>query len=443
MKKYVQGSAVARVLRDRNAALFLTGVVVSGFGSSAMWLTSGIWVKSLTGSDSLAALTVCAMWLPSMAGPLLGTVADRVRRRPLLVAANVTMTALLPLLIAANSPDRIWLLFAVLVLYGVNGVVQDAAEAALVATALDAELLGDFNGLRMTANEGMKLLAPLTGAGLYARFGGPSVALLDAGTFLVAAGIFALVRVAEERPRRARPRAARASLRGVAAETGEGVRHLWGSPVLRPLVLAGAATMFLASLSSSTLYAVVDKGLGHAPGFIGVLYAVQGAGSVTVGVLSGPLLRRLPARVFGALGVALFAAAVCLRAAPSDAVAFGCAFAVGAGLPCVLIATLTSVQRATPAPLLGRVAATANTLLFAPNAVALAVGSGLVAVVDYRVTLPVTGAMGLVVAGWLFLSPPGHDPSGTPWAATPPPRTSAPTPGPRPTPTPRDTGAVE
>ncbi|MFI6683374.1 MFS transporter [Streptomyces sp. NPDC050485] len=396
--KHARKWAIARVLRDRNAGLFLTGVVVSGFGSSAMWLTSGIWVKSLTGSDSLAALTVCAMWLPTLAGPALGTVADRVRRRPLLVTANLTMAALLPLLLAANSRDRIWLLFAVLVLYGVNGVVQDAAEAALVATALDEDLLGDFNGLRMTANEGMKLLAPLAGAGLYARCGGPAVALLDATTFVLAGGVFALIRVREERPSRTRSAS-------WTAETAEGIHHLWHSPALRPLVLAGAATMFLASLGSSALYAVVDKGLGHAPGFIGVLYAVQGAGSVSIGLLAGPLLRRLPARVFGAAGTGVFAVAVCLRALPSDGLALACAFSVGAGLPCVLIATLTSVQRATPSALLGRTTATANTLLFAPNAVALALGSGLVAVADYRVTLPVVGAAGLVVAGWLVLSP--------------------------------------
>ncbi|WP_328313598.1 MFS transporter [Streptomyces sp. NBC_00442] len=438
MNRHLHGTAVVRVLRDRNAALFLTGVVVSGFGSSAMWLTSGIWVKSLTGSDGLAALTACALWLPSMAGPVLGTVADRVRRRPLLVAANLTMTALLPLLVAADAPARIWLLFAVLVLYGVNGVVQDAAEAALVATTLDAELLGDFNGLRMTANEGMKLLAPLTGAGRYARFGGPAVALLDAGTFLLAAGVFSLVRSDEPRARPGKRGTAEppATATALMAETKAGVRHLWGSAVLRPLVLAGAATLFLASLISSASYAVVDKGLGHAPGFIGVLYAVQGAGSVCVGVLSGPLLRRLPARVFGALGAGVFASAVCLRAVPGDAVAFGCAFAVGAGLPCVLIASLTSVQRETPAHLVGRVSATANTLLFAPNAVALALGSGLVAVVDHRVMLPVTGAVGLVVAGWLLLAP-SREP------ATPAPPTGGSAPGPYPMPTPRDTGAVE
>ncbi len=77
---------------------YLMGVVVSGFGTTAMWLVSGIWVKSLTGSDALAALTAFALWAPVLLGPLLSTVADRVRRKPLLALLNAAMAALLPLL---------------------------------------------------------------------------------------------------------------------------------------------------------------------------------------------------------------------------------------------------------------------------------------------------------------------------------------------------------
>ena len=84
-----------------------------------------------------------------------------------------------------------------------------------------------------------------------------------------------------------------------------------------------------------------------------------------------------------------------LRAVPSDPVALVCSAAIGAGLPAVLIATLTSVQCETPGALLGRVTATANTLVFAPNAVGLAAGAALVEVVGHR---PVLVALG--VAGW-------------------------------------------
>ncbi|MFB7372594.1 MFS transporter [Streptomyces sp. NPDC056222] len=373
------------------AGLYLTGVLVSGFGTTAMWLASGIWVKSLTGSDSLAALTVFALWAPTLVGPLLGTVADRVRRRPLMVWTNLAMAALLPTLLWVDGADRVWLLFAVLVLYGIQGTVQEAAEVALAASALDKRLLGDFNGLRMTVNESVKLIAPLAAAGLFARYGGGPVALLDAATFALAAGVFALMRVREEKP-----------VRPVAAhwlrDTAEGLRTILASPVLRPLVLAGSFTMLLAGVNGAAIYAVVDRGLGHSPAYAGVLYAVQGAGSVVAGLAAGPLLRRVPERLLSAAGLALFAVAAGARAVPHDGVALVASALIGVGLPCVLVAAMTAVQREAPETAVGRAAATAHTMVFVPNAIALAAGAGLVALVDIRLLLPLLAVAGLAGA---------------------------------------------
>ncbi|GAA0903645.1 MFS transporter [Streptomyces thermoalcalitolerans] len=371
-----------RVLRDRGAGLCLAAVVVSGFGTSALWLASGVWVKDLTGSDGLAALCLLAMWAPSLAGPPLGALADRTRRGPLLVWANLLLAVLVLSLLTVGSPGDILLLYAVLFLYGATGVVHDAAQSALVATAVDPKLLGDFNGLRMTAMEGMKLLAPLAGAGLYTAYGGPCVALLDSVTFLIAAGLYAMLRVREDRPR-----PAEGSWR---EHTVEGARCLWSHPRLRPLVLAGGATMLFAGLNGALAYAVVDF-LGHAPAYAGVLYAAQGVGSVVTGLASGTALRRLGSRRFAACGIALTAAGVALRAIPSDPVALVCSAAIGAGLPCVLVAALTAVQRETPKALLGRAAATAHTLIFVPNVLGLAVGAALVGAVALPLLLVLLG----------------------------------------------------
>ncbi|WP_031150449.1 MFS transporter [Streptomyces erythrochromogenes] len=390
-----------RVLRDRNAGLYLLGVVVSGFGTTAMWLVAGIWVKSLTGSDSLAALTVFAMWAPVLAGPALGVLADRLPRRPLLVAACLVMAVLLPALCLVDSAGRVWLLFAVLLVYGICGTLHEAAEAALVAKAVDVRLLGDFNGLRMTAGESMKLLAPLAGAALFTRFGGASVALLDAVTFALAAGLFVLLRVDRDATERVGPRA------GGLAQALEGGRQLWGSPVLRPLVAAAAAVMFLAGINGAVVYAVADDVLGRTPAYVGVLYAVQGAGSVLSGLVAGPLLRRMPVRVFTAAGTALFALGCGGRALPYEAAALVGSALIGAGLPCVLIAALTTVQREVPDSVVGRTAATANTLVFVPNALALALGAGLVALVDVTLLLPVLTAVGLAVSLLLVTAPVG------------------------------------
>lgn len=388
-------------MRDRDAGFFLAAVVVSGFGTSALWLVSGVWVKDLTGSDGLAALCLVAMWAPTVAGPLLGALADRVPRKPLLIGANLLPAALLPLLFTVDSPDRVPLLLAVLFLYGAAGVVHDAAESALVAGAVAPSLLGDFNGLRTAVTEGMKLVAPLAGAGLYALYGGPGVALLDAITFVLAAVLYAGLRVRESELRSAIDGRRKSPGRTPASE---GVRHIWAHPTLRPLILAGGNTMLFAGLNGALMYAVID-GLGHSPAYAGALYAVQGAGSVAVGLLSGPALRRLGERRFAAYGIALTAVAAGLRAVPFDPLALACSAASGVGLPCVLIAALTAVQRQTPDELLGRAVATANTVVFTPNVLGLATGAALVELVDQRPLSAVLGVVWLATAVPLFQRP--------------------------------------
>lgn len=163
--------------------------------------------------------------------------------------------------------------------------------------------------------------------------------------------------------------------------------------------------MFLAGLNGAVVYAVAGNVLGHAPTYVGVLYAVQGAGSVLSGLVAGPLLRRMPEKVFTAAGVTLFALGAGVRALPYDAVALAGSAAIGAGLPCVLVAARTAVQREVPNAALGRAAATANTLIFVPNALALALGSALVALVDVRVLLPVLTVAGLATALLLVAGP--------------------------------------
>ncbi|MFG2466343.1 MFS transporter [Streptomyces canus] len=468
------------VLHDRNARLFLTAVTVSGFGTSALWLVSGVWVKDLTGSDGLAALCMLAMWAPTLAGPLLGALADRVPRKPLLIGGSLLLAALLPVLFAVDGPDRVWLVLTVLFVYGAAGVVHDAAESALVAGAVAPSLLGGLNGLRMAVTEGMKLVAPPAGAGLYAVQGGPGVALLDAITFVLAALLYARLRIRQSRPDALAPptgtgsgdeppgRTATAAeapgrrppstnrprlfkrkatapeapglsqttpgLSPTATESdptratetdpqpsrhsspdngatpsrrtpvAAGTRHIWDHPILRPLVLAGGTTMFFAGLNGALIYAVID-GLGHSPAYAGALYAAQGAGSVAVGLVSGPALRRLGERRFAAYGIALTAVAAGLRAIPSDPLALACSAAIGAGLPCVLIAALTAVQRETPDALLGRAVATAHTLVYAPNVLGLAAGAVLVELVDQRPLSALLGVAWLATAVPLFQRP--------------------------------------
>jgi nitrate/nitrite transporter NarK len=68
--------------------------------------------------------------------PLVGSLADRLPRLGLLVWTNVGLAGLLASLLLVRSARELWLLFAVMLAYGLSHVLRDAAEAGLLQAAL-------------------------------------------------------------------------------------------------------------------------------------------------------------------------------------------------------------------------------------------------------------------------------------------------------------------
>lgn len=360
----------------RNARIYLTGLAFSLVGDSALILVAGIWVKALTGDSSAAALVSVCIYAPSLLGPLAGAVVDRRPSRGTLVAINLAAAALvLPLLLVRTESD-IWLIYAVMAAYGLAAVVIDPAETALFTATFPAEVRPQLNGLRLTLQEGGKLVAPLAGAGLYAACGGGAVAALDAVSFLVAALAVRLLRI----------RGAPAPVREPVSwwrDVTAGGRALATERRLRQVVLPVAGAMAVSGVLVAAQFDLVAA-LHRPPSFLGVLTGVLGAGSILAGLVSGRVIARLGEA--GVVGVALVAAALgsALRAAAQIAPAVAGSFVLGFALPWMVVAAMTITQRLTPPHRQGRVAAALTFALFAPQPVMQALGAALIRVVDFR-----------------------------------------------------------
>ncbi|MFI5928584.1 MFS transporter [Micromonospora sp. NPDC051543] len=353
----------------RNAYLFVAISLLSGFGSSAMSLVAGLWVLDLTGSTAVAALTGLCVYAPVLAGPWLGGLLDRASRRPLVIAVNLALAAALFSLLAVRGPGQTWLVFAVSCAYGVSYVLIDAGETALLPSALSAAELGDVNGWRSSAQEGMKLVAPLVGAGLYAWQGGHAVAVLSAVMPILVALLYLLVRL--NRPPSGRPTRRAPGLRA-------GLAVLAGQRTIRVPILLAGVSIAMSGFVTAALYAIVVTELRLPTSFLGVLASAQGAGSILGGIVVGRLLTRRGPVAVAVAGTVLFAMGCLARCLPWWPVTVAGAVTVGVGLPWTLVAAVTAVQTHTPAALLGRVAATASTAMFGPLVLAIPLGSGAV-----------------------------------------------------------------
>ncbi|GIF11873.1 MFS transporter [Actinoplanes teichomyceticus] len=176
----------------RNAVLFVLISLCSGFGSTAMSVAANLWILDLTGSASLAVLAALGVYAPALAAPWLGALVDRLPRRPLLITIDLLVSAAILVLLAAPSAGAI---YVVLLFRGLSYVLLDAGESALLPAALPPRLLGDVNGWRASAQEGMKLLAPLAGAALYTWRGAPAVVLVCAALPIATAVLYAVVKL--------------------------------------------------------------------------------------------------------------------------------------------------------------------------------------------------------------------------------------------------------
>ncbi|XVU27347.1 MFS transporter [Actinoplanes sp. CA-054009] len=355
----------------RNAFLLVLISVLSGFGSTAMSIAAGLWVLDLTGSVSFAALTAVCLYLPTFAGPWLGALADRLPRRPLLIGTDVVLGAVLLTLLAVRSEAGVGLIFAVLLFRGVCYVGSDAGETAILPSALPRELLGDVNGWRSSAQEGMKLVAPLAGAALYAWHGATPVILVSAATPLLTAACYAFLRVTTIDPASAPSEPRRGGLRA-------GLRALFGIPAVRTPVVAAGIAIGMSGLCNAAVLAHLVHDLDLPSTHLGFLATAQGAGSIAGGLIVGRLLARSSPVAVAALGSAVFAAGTLSSSLPWWPAMITGSVLIGVGLPWALIAGITAVQTRTPDHLLGRVAATATTVMFGPVALGIPLGSALI-----------------------------------------------------------------
>jgi MFS family permease len=381
-------------LRDPRFRRLLAGSSLSSFGDSALYLTLGIWAKSLTGSNAAAGSVFLALGIPALFAPLTGQLADRMPRRRLLIITNAATGLLVLSLLAVHSRAQLWIIYLVAFGYGLSFGLIGSASAGLRKDLLADDDLGGANAALQTINQGLRIVSPLAGAALFAALGGGAVAVLDAATFAVAIIALASIRLTETPPE---ARGQASYLRDLTA----GFRHLRSVPLLAQITLMCACAFSVIGLNETIIFAVIDQGLHRPPSFFGITSSVQGAGSIAAGLTVAWLLKRLgTARVIG-LGLAVFALAAAAYRTHSLVLVLTAAVGDGIALIWLVVALTTAAQRYTPPQLQGRVTAAWTMLILTPQTISIAAGAALISFVDYRSMLLVI--MAVIGACALFL----------------------------------------
>lgn len=358
----------------------------SNFGDSTLYLTLAIWAKDLTGSDAQAGLVFVFLGLPVFLAPLTGHVADRFPRRRLVIAANLTAAVGVLSLAFVRSAGDVWIIYMVTFGYGLLTYLTSACASGLVRDLLPDDDLAAANGLLPTIDQGLRLLSPLVGAGLYTSIGGPAVAAVTAAMLTGAATIVATVHMTESPPT---PRGERDTFW---IEVSAGFRHIRRTDGLARLTWLFAVALGVTGLVNVAIFAVLDQGLHRGSGFFGVIASIQGAGAILGGIASAAVIRRHGEHT--AMGAGLAGLAIGIASLLSGALPVVCVgvFIAGIGIPLAIVGYVTLRQRLTPPELQGRVAAAANVAFNGPQTLGTIVGAALIDAIDYRIMIAVMTA---------------------------------------------------
>jgi MFS family permease len=310
-----------------------------------------------------------------------------------MIACDCVLGGSVLLLLLVHGRGDAWIIYLVALLYGAIGMAFYPAQAALLRVMLPEDSLADANGALSTMRQGLRIVAPLAGAGLYAAFGGGVVAVFDAATFGGSAFLMSRMQVKEAQPE--------APEHHFLREVTAGVEHVRRTLPLRQITAGVTVALLVTGFSETLIFSVIEH-LGQKPSFFGVLATLQGIGSIAGGLTAAAVLRRFgDVRTVG-IGIGLFGLCALLLAVHSLPVVTLGFIAAGLGIVWAIVAFNTSIQTRTPLAIQGRVDAACEVSLSVAQTTSIGTGAALSTVVDYRILLVVMAAVVAASASYLL-----------------------------------------
>ncbi|MER5705702.1 MFS transporter [Micromonospora sp. NPDC002296] len=263
----------------RDLRLVVGAHAASTYGSYLNLVALGLFTLEVTGSAVQTGLFMAVrMTAGFLMGPVSGLLAGRCRRTRLMIGADVLSAVTLALLVAAPAGARPGMLYALAVVLGCGQTLWGVALRSELPELAGPDRRARANA-RLVAARSVAMLLGFASAGiLVAQLGYQVAFLLDAGTYVLSAGLLARVRArppATAEPGTAPPAGPRALagfgiLRAVApvvvamigvraADAFGSASHNVGIPVqaslVRPDSPAGYAAVFLTCWAVGSLVA--------------------------------------------------------------------------------------------------------------------------------------------------------------------------------------------
>ena len=290
----VSFASYARLLGgNRNFRRLWSAQIVSEIGDWFYTLAIYNLLLQLTGRAGSVALALVLQVLPlTLIGPTAGVVNDRLRRRQVMIAADLGRMVIVLCMLLVRSKAMVWLVYPLLVAETLLAGFFEPARNAMIPNVVKREDVVVANTLSSTTWSINLMVGATLGGVVAALLGRDAVFVLNALSFLASAALIWGMRFAEPHAEGARPFAARelVDFSPILA----GIRYVREHARLRSTVLVKAGNLIIGpgwvlfTVMGQNEFAVRWHGMAPERGaFLGMSLLLGARG---LGALLGPLL---------------------------------------------------------------------------------------------------------------------------------------------------------
>jgi MFS family permease len=287
-------ASYVRLLRgNRNFRRLWMAQIVSEIGDWFYTLSIYTLLLQLTGHAGSVALALVLQVLPqTFVGPTAGVVNDRLKRKHVMIAADIVRFGVVLAMLFVRSRSMVWLVYPLLLAETTMAAFFEPARSSVIPNiATDGEVL-TANTLSSATWSVNLLIGASVGGVVAAFFGRDTVFILNALSFLTSAFLIGGMHFAEPHAESAAPLRPRDLVDF--SPVSEGIRYIRSHPTLLPAVFAKAGELMIGpswvifTVMGARDFAVHGRGIDAAGGaMLGMSILLGGRG---VGALVGPLV---------------------------------------------------------------------------------------------------------------------------------------------------------
>ncbi|MGH9305055.1 MAG: MFS transporter, partial [Acidimicrobiales bacterium] len=383
------------------------GESISELGSQVSLLAIPlVAVRSLHATTfQVGALTAASTAAFLLVGLPAGAWVDRRRRRQIMIAADIgRMLALgsIPLTYGLGALG-LTQLYVVTLVAGVLTVFFDVSYQSYLPSLVGVDNLVQGNAKLTGTAQIAQVAGPSLAGGLVQAIGGSYAVAVDAFSFLVSAGAVGSIRTTEPAPEI--PKAGHQRLH---RDIAEGLRFVFGHPLLRAIAATTATSNLFTAMMSAVEIVFLVRVVDAPPGIIGLLFAAGSVGGVLAALAASPFARRVGGARATRLGILCSGGGLLIPLTTKGAglILFAAGFFFYAfGGVLYNVNQVSFRQRLCPERLLGRMNATMRFVVWGVLPIGGLIGGAIGTAIGLRPTLWLATAGASLAGGWLFVSP--------------------------------------